>query len=289
MRAFTLRPADKKFQRLETGLDAVESVSYRQGPKGRLFGFGPRRPQKLFVSGLDGGAAAAQGLQQDSIRPRPFRQNRKLDFQDQRGQDDRRLHLYPPGFDPARLYPCIVNYYGGTSPVGRNFGGRYPKDWYAANGYIVCVLQPSGAVGYGQEFSSLHVNDWGEITSAEIIRGVEELLRTHPYIDNRRVGAIGASYGGFLTQVLAGKTELFSALISHAGISALSSYWGAGDWGYSYSGVASANSFPWNRKDIYVGHSPLFMAERIKTPCCFCTARTTTTCRPEKATRCSPP
>jgi dipeptidyl aminopeptidase/acylaminoacyl peptidase len=128
------------------------------------------------------------------------------------------------------------------------------------------VLQPSGAVGYGQEFSSVHVNDWGEITSAEIIRGIEELLRTHPNIDPRRVGAIGASYGGFMTQVLASKTDLFACLISHAGISALSSYWGVGDWGYGYSAVATANSFPWNRKDIYVGHSPLFMAERIHKP-----------------------
>ena len=69
-----------------------------------------------------------------------------------------------------------------------------------------------------------------------------------------------------MTMVLGSKTDLFSALISHAGISALSSYWGVGDWGYTYSAVATANSYPWNRKDIYVGHSPLFMAERYKTP-----------------------
>ena len=148
----------------------------------------------------------------------------------------------------------------------RSFGGRYPFNWYAANGYIVYVLQPSGAVGFGQEFSAIHVNDWGKTTSVEVIEATKELLRTHKFIDPKRVGAMGASYGGFLTQYIATQTDIFSAFISHAGISALSSYWGVGDWGYTYSGVATAGSFPWNRKDIYVGHSPLFMADRINTP-----------------------
>jgi dipeptidyl aminopeptidase/acylaminoacyl peptidase len=266
-RLYRCAPAEKKFNRLETIVDAVESVSYARARKAVYSGSGLGVPQKLFLLNLDSGDTRLlkDYNKNEFVRVR-FGKNENWHFKTQEGKTIGGYICYPPDFDPSRLYPCIVNYYGGTSPIGRNFGGRYPKEWYAANGYIVCVLQPSGAVGYGQEFSSAHVNDWGEITSAEIIRGVEELLRTHPYIDSRRVGAIGASYGGFLTQVLASKTELFAALISHAGISALSSYWGVGDWGYDYSGIASANSFPWNRKDIYVGHSPLFMAERIRKP-----------------------
>jgi dipeptidyl aminopeptidase/acylaminoacyl peptidase len=266
-RLYRCAPAEKKFSRLDTAVDAVENVSYARARKAVYSGSGPGVPQKLFVLNLDsGGARLLKDYNKSEFSRVRFGKTENWTFKTREGKTIGGYICFPPAFDPSRLYPCIVNFYGGTSPIGRNFGGRYPKDWYAANGYIVCVLQPSGAVGYGQEFSSAHVNDWGEITSTEIIRGVEELLRTHPYIDSRRVGAIGASYGGFLTQVLAGKTELFAAMISHAGISALSSYWGAGDWGYSYSGVASANSFPWNRKDIYVGHSPLFMAERIKKP-----------------------
>jgi dipeptidyl aminopeptidase/acylaminoacyl peptidase len=266
-RLYRCAPAEKKFNRLETIPDAVESVSYARIGKAVYSGSGLASPQKLFVLNLgSGNSRLLKDYNQSEFRNVRFGKTENWSFKTKDGKTIGGYICYPPDFDPSRLYPCIVNYYGGTSPIGRNFGGRYPKDWYAANGYIVCVLQPSGAVGYGQEFSSAHVNDWGEITSAEIIRGVEELLRTHPYIDSRRVGAIGASYGGFMTEVLAAKTELFAALVSHAGISALSSYWGAGDWGYSYSGVASANSFPWNRKDIYVGRSPLFMAERIKKP-----------------------
>jgi dipeptidyl aminopeptidase/acylaminoacyl peptidase len=266
-RLYRCAPGERKFSRLDTAVDAVESVGFSMGGLAAYSGSGLGAPQKLFLLHLaSGNSRVLKDYNRGHFAGVRFGKVENWNFKTAEGRTIGGYICYPPDFDPARLYPCIVNYYGGTTPVGRNFGGRYPKDWYAANGYIVCVLQPSGAIGYGQEFSSAHVNDWGEITSAEIIRGVEELLRSHVFIDRRRVGAIGASYGGFMTQVLASKTDLFAGLISHAGISALSSYWGAGDWGYSYSGVASAESFPWNRKDIYVGHSPLFMAERIRQP-----------------------
>lgn len=178
---------------------------------------------------------------------------------------DGRVYL-PVGFDPERRYPVIVHYYGGTSPVSRGFGGRYPAEWWAANGYVVYVPQPSGATGYGQEFSARHVNTWGAVTTAEIVEGTRKFLEAHPFADGDRVGCIGASYGGFTTMKLLTETDRFAAAVAHAGISALSSYWGEGYWGYSYSSIATAESFPWNRRDLYVDRSPLFQADRITTP-----------------------
>jgi len=70
----------------------------------------------------------------------------------------------------------IVYYYGGTFPTTRTFGGRYPKNLYAARGYIVYVIQPSGAVGYGQEFSAAHVNNWGISVADEIIDGTKKMI-----------------------------------------------------------------------------------------------------------------
>jgi len=173
---------------------------------------------------------------------------------------------YPVDYDPNKKYPCIVYYYGGTTPVEKEFEGRYPKNIWAANGYFVYVLEPSGCTGYGQEFSAYHVNDWGTITAEEIIEGTKALLNEYKAIDSKSLGCIGASYGGFMTLNLIIKTNIFSAAVSHAGISALSSYWGNGYWGYTYSAVATANSFPWNRKDIYVNNSSLFNADKITTP-----------------------
>lgn len=172
---------------------------------------------------------------------------------------------YPPNFDKTKKYPMIVNYYAGVNPMTRYFEGRYPANYWAANGYIVFVLTTSGAVGFGQEYSSQHVNDWGEITSNEIIESVESLIKNNNNIDKNKIGCIGASYGGFETMSLISKTNIFSAAISHAGISNITSYWGSGYWGYTYSATASTKSYPWNNQQLYINKSPLFSADKINT------------------------
>jgi len=225
------------------------------------------QPQRVVV--LDGPDAQPRLLIEPAAER--FRDIRKAEVEswDFTASDGRnvagRVYL-PVGFDPAKLYPAIVNYYGGTSPIGRSFGGRYPAEWWAANGYVVYVLNPTGAYGWGQEGSTVHVNDWGLVTSRQIIEATGAFLKAHQYVDPQRVGCIGASYGGFMTMTLVTRTEIFAAAVAHAGISALSSYWGEGYWGYSYGAVANADSFPWNRKDLFVEQSPLFAADKVTTP-----------------------
>jgi dipeptidyl aminopeptidase/acylaminoacyl peptidase len=175
-------------------------------------------------------------------------------------------YYLPPHFDPNRKYPLIVYYYGGTSPTSRVFESTYPLHVYAAQDYVVYTLQPSGTTGYGQEFSARHVNAWGKQTADEIIEGVKAFVAAHPFVDGTKIGNIGASYGGFMTQYLITQTDLFTASVSHAGISNITSYWGEGYWGYSYSAGASADSYPWNNPHLYVEQSPLFHADKITTP-----------------------
>lgn len=247
-------------------VDVISHITFSNNRTALFAGSSPNRPPQVFRFDLSSGnTQLLKGLGEFPADIRWGKVERKP-IRTPGGETLDGTLYYPPDFNPSQRYPCIVYYYGGTSPVLREFGGRYPKEWYAANGYCVYVVQPSGAVGYGPDFSARHVNDWGEKTSSEISAAVRELVRSHAFIDPARIGAMGASYGGFLTQYLATQTDRFAAFISHAGISSLASYWGAGDWGYSYSAVASALSFPWNRKDLYVGHSPLFMAERITKP-----------------------
>jgi dipeptidyl aminopeptidase/acylaminoacyl peptidase len=174
--------------------------------------------------------------------------------------------VYPPNFDRTKKYPLIVYYYGGTTPVEKSFGGRYPFNVWAANGYVIYCPQPSGAIGFGQEFSARHQNDWGKTTADEIIEGTRKFIAEHDFIDENRIGCNGASYGGFMTMYLQTKTDIFTCAIAHAGISSISSYWGEGDYGAGYSANASAESYPWNNKDLYVERSPLFNADKIKTP-----------------------
>lgn len=191
---------------------------------------------------------------------------RDFNFTNSDGIEIKGYYYLPPDFDPTKKYPLIVNYYGGTTPTERIFESRYPKHAYAALGYVVYVLQPSGAIGFGQAFSALHVNTWGQRSSDDIIEGTEKFIAVHPFVDATKIGCIGASYGGFMTMYLQTRTDLFAAAVSHAGISSISSYWGEGYWGYSYSSAASAHSYPWNNRELYVNQSPLFSADKVNTP-----------------------
>lgn len=249
-------------------VDVVHRVDFaKQKDTAVFWGSGVTTPHRLYKLNLSADRVSLlKDYNREAFQYVTIGKYESWDYKTEGGRTVMGRIYFPPGFDKNKKYPCIVYYYGGTSPVERSFGGRYPMNWYAANGYVVYVLQPTGATGFGQDASAVHVNDWGVVTSDEIIAAVKELARVHRFIDPARVGAMGASYGGFLTQYIATKTDIFAAYISHAGISSLSSYWGEGDWGYLYSGFATAGSFPWNRKDIYVGHSPLFLADRIHKP-----------------------
>lgn len=267
-RLYEYNPADGVFNRLEAGLDYIQSLDIaREAPVAAFIGSSPSLMPRIMLWDLQKKDVRPLASPGPEAEAEPVMGKAETwTFKNKRGVEIDGFVVYPPDFDPARTYPLIVNYYGGTSPVERYFGGRYPHALYASHGYVVYIPEPSGSTGYGQEFSSYHVNDWGDVAAEEIIDGVTAFLAAHPFVDPKRVGCIGASYGGFMTMSLVTKTSLFAAAISHAGISDLSGYWGGGYWGYSYSAVATSGSFPWNRKDIYVDRSPLYSADKIKTP-----------------------
>lgn len=172
----------------------------------------------------------------------------------------------PPGFDPEKKYPLIVYYYGGTSPSNATFYHLYTPQVFASRDYVVYVLNPSGTTGYGQEYSARHVNAWGKRTAEEIIEGTKLFCKEHKFIDDKKIGCIGASYGGFMTQYLQTLTDIFAAAVSHAGISNVTSYWGEGFWGYSYNSVAAAKSYPWSDPELFTKQGSLFNADKIHTP-----------------------
>ncbi|MCR4921679.1 MAG: prolyl oligopeptidase family serine peptidase [Bacteroidaceae bacterium] len=190
-------------------------------------------------------------------------------FQSSRGDTIYGRYYLPPHFDASQHYPMLVYYYGGCSPVGRYLDSYYNFHGWAAMGYVVYVVQPSGATGFGQEFAARHVNAYGDYTADDIIEGTKKFCDAHPYVNRQKIGCLGASYGGFMTMYLQTKTDIFAAAMAHAGISNPASYWGFGYWGYSYNTIAAANSYPWNNPELYSGHAPLFNADKVHTPILF--------------------
>ncbi len=194
---------------------------------------------------------------------------RDWNFKAERGDTIYGCYYLPPFFDEAKQYPMLVYYYGGCSPVGRLLDCYYNFQEWAAMGYVVYLIQPSGCSGFGQEFASRHVNAYGDYTADDIIQGTKQFCKEHPFVKADKVGCLGASYGGFMTMYLQTVTDIFAAAMSHAGISNPASYWGYGYWGYSYSTTSAAHSYPWNNMELYSGHAPLFNADKVHTPILF--------------------
>lgn len=256
------------FRSMNTQIELVESfdVSRTKKPRILLKGTSATQPQTVLTMVLDNSAESFLDPAEGHYANTYFGDVKPWNFTNEDGFEITGRYYTPPGFSKENRYPLLVYYYGGTVPVNRQFTGRYPFNLWAAHGYVVYVLQPSGTVGMGQPFSALHVNAWGKKTAEDILTGTGQFIRAHTFIDSERVGCLGASYGGFMTMNLLTKTGFFKAAISHAGISDLSGYWGEGWWGYSYSGTATRGTYPWDDSNFYSDVSPLTHADKITTP-----------------------
>lgn len=261
-------PQNKTFSIIKTEVDVVNDLDIAaEKPLLVYEGSSISTPEKAYLLNLSDNSQSLLDFPEVSefelVR---FGDTKDWNFTSAAG-DEITGHIYfPPHFDAKKKYPLIVYYYGGTNPIDRSFRGRYPKNLFAAHGYVVYVVTPSGATGFGQEFSARHVNNWGSTVADEIIDATKYFYRNNTFIDSTAIGCIGASYGGFMTMLLATRTDIFAAAIAHAGISSISSYWGEGYWGYLYSSAATADNFPWNNPELYTRQSPLFNADKVTTP-----------------------
>ncbi len=261
-------PKTDVITRIPNTEDVVFSVSPADnGKKVLWYGESASNTDRLYaLDTTSGKSTLIEDLNTERMKDIELGDCEPWSFVNSRGDSIWCRYYLPPHFDKSKKYPVIVNYYGGCSPTSRYLESRYPHHVYAAAGYVVLVVNPSGAVGFGQEFASRHVNTVGKGVAEDIIEATKTFCHEHSYTDTLHIGCIGASYGGFMTQYLQTQTNIFAAAISHAGISDHTSYWGEGYWGYSYSEVSMAGSYPWTRKDLYVDQSPLFNAEKIHTP-----------------------
>lgn len=127
--------------------------------------------------------------------------------------------VYPPHFDPNKKYPSLLYCQGGPqSPVSQYFSYRWNPRLMAEQGYIVILPNRRGVPGFGKEWNEQISGDYSGQNIKDYLTAVDE-MKKEPYIDHKRIGAVGASYGGYSVFYLAGHHEgRFSAFIAHAGI-----------------------------------------------------------------------
>ncbi len=266
---YRMNPKNGKITSLEAKEDMVNGFSIALSAKTlAYYGQGAMNSDRLYtLDPKSGKSTLVKDLSAEILKDVELGECIEWDFKNSKGETVYGRYYLPPHFDASKKYPMIVNYYGGCSPTGRNFESRYPHHAYAALGYVVYVVSvPSGATGNGQKWSARHVNTAGDGPAQDIIEGTEKFCQEHPFVNKDKIGCIGASYGGFMSQYIPTLTDMFACAISHAGISDHTSYWGFGYWGYSYSETSMANSYPWSDRELYVDHSPLYLADKINTP-----------------------
>jgi dipeptidyl aminopeptidase/acylaminoacyl peptidase len=173
--------------------------------------------------------------------------------------------LKPPGFDPAKKWPLVYLVHGGPQGAWEDgWSFRWCPELWAAQGYVVALPNPRGSTGFGQKFVDEISGDWGGKCFDDLMKGVDYLEKL-PYIDKERMGAAGASFGGYMMDWFQGNTTRFKTLITHCGVYNFESMYALTDelWfdEWEHGGP------PWgpNRKS-YEKHSPHRYAKNFKTP-----------------------
>jgi dipeptidyl aminopeptidase/acylaminoacyl peptidase len=174
--------------------------------------------------------------------------------------------LKPPAFDPSKKYPLLMLIHGGPQgSFGDDFHYRWNAQMFAAAGYVTAMVNFHGSTGYGQAFTDSISGDWGGKPYEDILKAVGFLHGTYPFIDMDKLGAAGASYGGYMIDWIEGQTAIFDCLVSHDGVFDLRSMYGATEelWfpEWEYHGT------PWTSPEQYTKWSPSMYVKNFKTPC----------------------
>ena len=171
--------------------------------------------------------------------------------------------MKPIGFDPAKKYPLIVQIHGGPA-TQYGYGFFHEMQLMTTAGYVVLFTNPRGSLGYGREFTLSVRGAWGEKDSLDILAGIDALLR-QGYIDEQRIGVIGGSYGGFMTNWLIGHSDRFRAAVADRSVTNLFSDFGSGDFGWTFADD-ELDATPWDDLERYLRMSPISYVKNIHTP-----------------------
>ncbi len=229
------------------------------------------RPAEVFVATLGAGVS---GLKQLSHANDSLLASLKVYpvedywFKGANGDSVQGMILRPPQWAPGKKFPVVLLIHGGPQvPWLDQWHGRWNYQMFAAPGYGLVIINPRGSPGYGQKFVDAISKDWGGAVYSDLMLGLDAALVKAPWLDGTRMSAAGGSYGGYMVDWIAGHSDRFKALISHAGPYNLENMYGATEelwfptWEYGgayWDSTAMAQNY---RK-----WSPHLYAKNFKTP-----------------------
>jgi dipeptidyl aminopeptidase/acylaminoacyl peptidase len=227
-------------------------------------------PAEVFRANADGsGVTQLTSANRDLLARANLRTAEEVEWTGALGKKIHGFIIKPADFDSSRKYPLLVLIHGGPQSAWYdNWGFRWNPQVFANAGYVVFAPNPRGSIGYGQQFVNEISGDWGGKVYTDIMNGVAHVVRRNSYIDKNRIGAAGASYGGYMVNWIEGHNNdprfQFKVLVSHDGVYNLSSMYGATeelwftDW--EFKGT------PWSNPAMYQRWSPSNFVKNFKTP-----------------------
>ena len=187
-------------------------------------------------------------------------------FKGANDEDVQGFMVKPPGFDPSKKYPLKFLIHGGPQGAwGNDWTYRWNAELFAATGnYVVVMINFHGSTGYGQKFTDSISGDWGGKPYVDLMKGLDYVEKTYPFIDKNREAALGASYGGYMANWILGHTNRFKCIVSHDGTFNTESVYGTTEelWfpEWEFKGP------PWKNRELYRKFSPHLFADKFKTP-----------------------
>ncbi len=185
-----------------------------------------------------------------------------------RSFDGKRIQAWiqkPPGFDPAKKYPLILNIHGGPhGAYGYIFEHEF--QWMAAKGYVVLYPNPRGSTTYGQEFGNIIQYHYPGDDFKDLMAGVDEVVH-RGYVDEKKLGVTGGSGGGLLTNWVVGHTNRFAAAVAQRDIASWSDWWYTADFT-----LFQPNWFkgpPFDEEADFKARSPITYIKNVTTPMMF--------------------
>ncbi len=223
-------------------------------------------PAELFTVGKDGGA----------LKPITNRNEKKIaaakmgafegfSFTGAKNETVYGIVVKPAGFQEGKKYPVAFLIHGGPQgSFGNHFHYRWNPQAYAGAGYAAVMIDFHGSTGYGQAFTDAINGDWGGAPYEDLMKGLDHALATYAYLDKDRVAALGASYGGYMINWIAGQTDRFKCLVSHDGnLDERMAYFDTEElWfpEWEHGGT------PWEHPEGYAKHNPVDFVKNWKTP-----------------------
>jgi dipeptidyl aminopeptidase/acylaminoacyl peptidase len=261
----SISPVGDDLQTVVGGEGVVGAFTFDQAEAKVAYFYGEMRdPGQAWVRDMATGRShKLTGVNEALLRGIDLGEIEEVWFKGPAGNDLQGWILKPPGFDPSRKYPAILEIHGG--PLTQ-YGNFFMHEFYylAAQGYVVFFSNPRGGRGYGEAHAGAIWGAHGTADHADLMAWTDVVMG-QPYIDPERMGVTGGSYGGYMTNWIIGHTDRFGAAVTQRSISNRISGWGSKDFNWKYEQMFDDQP-PWENVERYWDVSPMKYIGNAKTP-----------------------